>query len=129
MGCRTYDLWCHPVKDKPGRVFVCVHGDKIGSIELIEVIFPDGHGRTKLNLWYSPIEFGRDAECITVTDRKDLNMIVDDHVIMHPMVTLDGGFTKLNGHVTMTRNWRVRTKGGEFVKLVPDPALFKKIVV
>ena len=117
------------LKDKPGRVFVCVHGDKNGSIELIEVIFPDGHGRTKLNLWYSPIEFGRDVECITVTDRKDLNMIVDDHVIMHPMVTLDGGFTKLNGHVTMTRNWRVRTKGGEFVKLVPDPALFKKIVV
>ena len=143
--CRIYNSWGslkgeswdkgHMIfgvilKDKPGRVFVCISGEKNnGSIELLEVIFINGYGRTKLNLWYSPIEFDPEVDRMTLTDRKELNLLVADHVIMHPMVTLDGEFAKLNGHVTMTRSWRVRTQGGEFVKLVPDPSLFKTIVV
>lgn len=117
-------------EDNANDVHVCIEDNMTGEIQLKKVCFNDDHkkGKMKMNLWYCPVTLENKANH-TFPDRKGLNDRIADVVPLHPMVTLDGGYLKENGHVAITRSWRVRSKDGGMAPLCPLKCIFNKILV
>jgi hypothetical protein len=97
------------------NIYVCYEERNNSQIMFERVKFNDEKGCSRFNLYYAPLLFSnkkQDSEVFFVKSRDEIRKRISGFVIIHPMVTKDQKYRKLNGHTVLTHCWRIRTANG-----------------
>ncbi len=69
-------------------------------------------GCSRFNLYYAPLSFSKikhNSEVFFVKSQNEMRKRKSGFVTIHPMVTKNQIYRKLNGHMVLTHCWRIRT--------------------
>ena len=97
------------------NIYVCYEERNNSQIMFERVRFNDEKGCSRFNLYYAPLLFSnkkQDSEVFFVKSRDEIRKSISGFVIIHPMITKDQKYRKLNGHTVLTHCWRIRTVMG-----------------
>ena len=98
--------------DGDENLYVCYEEKEKSQFVLERVKFNDDRGCSRFNLYYAPLSFSKkkqNSEVFFVKSRDEIRKSISGFVIIHPMITKDQKYRKLNGHTVLTHCWRIRT--------------------
>ncbi len=104
------------------NIYVCYEERNNSQIMFERVKFDDEKGCSRFNLYYAPLSFSKKkhiSEVFFVKSQDEIRKSISGFVIIHPMITKDQKYRKLNGHTVLTHCWRIRTANG-LCGLVPQ---------
>ncbi len=97
------------------NIYVCYEERNNSHIMFERVKFNDEKGCSRFNLYYAPLSFQKtkqNSKVFFMKSRDEIRKSVSGFVIIHPMVTKDQIYRKLNGHTVLTHCWRIRAAYG-----------------
>jgi hypothetical protein len=97
------------------NIYVCYEERNNSQIMFERVKFNDEKGCSRFNLYYASLSFSKkkhNSEVFFVKSRGEIRKSISGFVIIHPMITKDQKYRKLNGHTNLTHCRRIRTTNG-----------------